>query len=94
MALVAAYPVPAFAAFVLAAIPVAIAIWAPGGLFFVGFFWSLLFTGCSSWLTVVIMRQQHVFHDPIVTMDEASKTNASAHAPAPATGNARDFRRG
>ena len=45
LALVAAYPVPAFAAFALAAIPVAIAIWVPGGLFFVGFFWGLLFTG-------------------------------------------------
>ncbi|MFR0568453.1 hypothetical protein ACLUXI_06285 [Bifidobacterium apri] len=42
-ALVAAHPIPALVVVALAAIPVAIAVWVPGGLFFVGFFW-----GCCS----------------------------------------------
>ncbi|KFJ02002.1 YesL family protein [Bifidobacterium thermacidophilum] len=70
-ALVAAHPVAALSAFALAAIPCIIAVWMPGGLFFVIFFWGLLFAGCSSWLTAVLMRQQRVFADPLVTVDEA-----------------------
>lgn len=70
-ALVAAHPIPAFVIVAVAAIPVAIAVWVPGGLFFVGFFWGLLLTGCSSWLGVVVMRRQRVFDDPLVTADEA-----------------------
>lgn len=69
-ALVAAHPIPAFVIVAVAAIPVAIAVWVPGGLFFVGFFWGLLLTGCSSWLGVVVMRRQRVFDDPLVTADE------------------------
>lgn len=71
VALVAAHPLPALIIVALMAIPVAVAVWVPGGLFFVGFFWGLLFAGCSAWLDVVVMRRQRVFDDPLVTADEA-----------------------
>ncbi|WP_300744604.1 hypothetical protein [uncultured Bifidobacterium sp.] len=64
-------PLPALIIVALMAIPVAVAVWVPGGLFFVGFFWGLLFAGCSVWLDVVAMRHQRVFDDPLVTADEA-----------------------
>ncbi|MFR0564914.1 hypothetical protein [Bifidobacterium porcinum] len=76
-ALVAAHPLPALIIVALMAIPVAVAVWAPGGLFFVGFFWGLLFAGCSVWLDVVAMRRQRVFDDPLVTADEARNSRST-----------------
>ncbi|MGO5363403.1 MULTISPECIES: hypothetical protein [unclassified Bifidobacterium] len=64
-------PLPALIIVALMAIPVAVAVWVPGGLSFVGFFWGLLFAGCSAWLDVEVMRRQSVFDDPHVTADEA-----------------------
>lgn len=78
--LVAAHPLPALIIVALMAIPVAVAVWEPGGLFFVGFFWGLLFAGCSVWLVVVAMRRKRVFDDPLVTADEAHN---SLSAPSP-----------
>ncbi|WP_033506523.1 hypothetical protein [Bifidobacterium porcinum] len=70
-------PLPALIIVALMAIPVAVAVWAPGGLFFVGFFWGLLFAGCSVWLDVVAMRRQRVFDDPLVTADEARNSRST-----------------
>ncbi|KFJ00592.1 hypothetical protein BPORC_1362 [Bifidobacterium porcinum] len=65
------HPLPTLTIVALMAIPVAVAVWVSGGLFFVGFFWGLLFARCSAWLDVVVMRRKRVFDDPFVTADEA-----------------------
>lgn len=51
----AAHPLTALEILILNAAPIAIAIFVPGGLSFVVFFWGLLFTACSAWVIVYLM---------------------------------------
>ncbi|MBS6947668.1 MAG: YesL family protein [Bifidobacterium scardovii] len=58
------YPVVALEILVLNALPFAIAVFVPGGLFPAVFFWALLFTAASAWLVIHLMLQSGIIALP------------------------------
>lgn len=59
-----AHPAVALEVLVLNVLPIVIAVFVPGGLFFVVFFWGLLFTAASAWITVYLMLQANIIALP------------------------------
>lgn len=59
-----AHPLTALIVLVLNLLPVAVAVFVPGGFAFVTFFWGLLFTAASAWITVYLMLRAGIIALP------------------------------
>jgi uncharacterized membrane protein YesL len=59
-AVAVAHPLASLEILALNVLPFAIAIFAPGGLAFVTFFWGLLLTAASAWLTIHVMLRSGI----------------------------------